>query len=267
MTETLGLAESLVQQVPTVSARIAGVVDQATPARSTLERLRSHLVIVPTAGRATYLVDFDLYELGPGMLLHVQPGQVAAGPDGEMTGWVLSIAPATCPDGLFRRSEPEPVVELGEVGPIIAALSCDLAREQQSQQPNSEVMLDGAALLLRHVAQAANTEAALSHHGELVRAYRAEIERNFAVNRSVSAYARLIGASTKTLSRATLRVTGRSPKELIDRRVTLEAKRMLVSTDDPIASIGLALGFTEATNFTKFFARNAGQTPMGFRLG
>lgn len=231
------------------------------------ERLRSHLVIIPTAGRATYMVDFDPYELRPGRLLHVQPGQVSAGPEGEMTGWVLSIAPATCPDGLFRRWEPEPVVELGEVGPIVAALACDLGREQQSQQPNPEVMLEGAALLLRHVARAGKAGASASRHGELVRAYRAEIERNFAVNRSVSSYARMIGASTKTLSRATLRVTGRSPKELIDRRVTLEAKRMLVSTTDPIASIGLALGFTEATNFTKFFARNTGQTPLGFRLG
>lgn len=255
MTETLDLYEVGARQVPTALARLA------------TERLRSHLVIIPTAGRATHTVDFDPYELRPGVLLHVQPGQVSHGVEGDMTGWMISISPTSCPDGLFRRSEPEPIVELGEVRPIIAALACDLAREQQSAQPNPEVMIEGAALLLRHTARAGQADSPTSHHGELVRAYRAEIERNFAVNRSVSAYARTIGASTKTLSRATLRVTGRSPKELIDRRVTLEAKRMLMSTSDPIASIGLALGFTEATNFTKFFARNTGQTPMGFRLG
>jgi len=35
--------------------------------------------------------------------------------------------------------------------------------------------------------------------------------------------------------------------------------------DDPVATIARHLGFTEPTNFTKFFARRTGTTPADFR--
>nr|WP_280714772.1 helix-turn-helix domain-containing protein [Kitasatospora sp. MAP5-34] len=59
--------------------------------------------------------------------------------------------------------------------------------------------------------------------------------------------------------------TGRSAKQLADARVALQAQRLLAHTDLPVAAIGRALGFTEATNFGKFFARETGRTPGGFR--
>ena len=59
--------------------------------------------------------------------------------------------------------------------------------------------------------------------------------------------------------------TGQSAKALIDARVVLEAKRLLVHTDLSSAAIGHRLGFSEATNFTKFFAREAGVSPGAFR--
>jgi AraC-like DNA-binding protein len=40
---------------------------------------------------------------------------------------------------------------------------------------------------------------------------------------------------------------------------------MLVHTDNPVATISSQLGFSEPTNFTKFFARNTSQTPTAFR--
>jgi AraC-like DNA-binding protein len=45
----------------------------------------------------------------------------------------------------------------------------------------------------------------------------------------------------------------------------LEAKRQLAVTSDSVESIGLSLGFSEATNFVKFFRRVSGDTPAAFR--
>ncbi len=47
--------------------------------------------------------------------------------------------------------------------------------------------------------------------------------------------------------------------------MTLEAQRLLAHTDLPVATIGRALGFSEATNFGKFFTRQTGNTPGDFR--
>lgn len=58
---------------------------------------------------------------------------------------------------------------------------------------------------------------------------------------------------------------GLPAKALIDRRVALEAARLLVHTPASAAQVGLQLGFSEATNFSKFFTRVMGATPQAFR--
>ena len=56
-----------------------------------------------------------------------------------------------------------------------------------------------------------------------------------------------------------------SAKELIDERVVLEAKRMLVHTSNSIKEIGFDLGFDEPTNFIKYFRKHEEKTPIEFR--
>jgi AraC-like DNA-binding protein len=55
---------------------------------------------------------------------------------------------------------------------------------------------------------------------------------------------------------------GVAAKEYIDRRVLLEAKRLLVHGDQPAAKIAARLGFSSATNFSKFFRQRAGTSPL-----
>ena len=71
--------------------------------------------------------------------------------------------------------------------------------------------------------------------------------------------------STRALSRACRAVTGTSTKDVIDARVALEARRLLVHTDLPINAIARQLGFSEVTNFGKFFVRRVNMTPGAFR--
>ncbi|MNL40944.1 DNA-binding transcriptional regulator AraC [compost metagenome] len=52
---------------------------------------------------------------------------------------------------------------------------------------------------------------------------------------------------------------------MIDQRVMLEAKRLLVHTHESIKEIGFALGFEEPTNFVKYFRKHSGLTPVAFR--
>jgi len=59
--------------------------------------------------------------------------------------------------------------------------------------------------------------------------------------------------------------TGRSAKQLADDRVALQAKRLLAHSDLPVAAVSRALGFSEPTNFGKFFTRATGRTPGEFR--
>lgn len=99
-------------------------------------------------------------------------------------------------------------------------------------------------------------------------AYRAlldDLERDLSVEASMNARAARLGYSARTLSRASREVTGRSAKRLVDERITLEARRLLAQPDATIAQVAATLGFTEQTNFAKFFRRMTGSTPSDWR--
>lgn len=91
------------------------------------------------------------------------------------------------------------------------------------------------------------------------------LNEHFSRLKSVQAYAELIHISEKRLTRATTVILGKPPKEIINERLLLEIKRLLVYTNQTIKEIGFSLGFNEPTNFIKYFRRQTGRTPSEFR--
>jgi AraC-like DNA-binding protein len=95
--------------------------------------------------------------------------------------------------------------------------------------------------------------------------FKALIEKNYKEQRPVIYYTKLLHVSIKVLSKTTQEIVGRTPKQLIDDRVLLEAKRLLVNSTNAGKTIGYELGFNEPTNFIKYFRRHTGMTPVDFR--
>ncbi|SFF01759.1 AraC-type DNA-binding protein [Chitinophaga sp. CF118] len=91
------------------------------------------------------------------------------------------------------------------------------------------------------------------------------LEEQYKTLKTVSGYASLIHTSEKRLTQATNQVLGKTPKQVIDERVMLEAKRLLAHTANSIKEIAYMLGFEEPTNFIKYFRKHEGRTPMEFK--
>lgn len=91
------------------------------------------------------------------------------------------------------------------------------------------------------------------------------IDKHFLTIKSVKEYADMMHLSEKKLSNATSVILGKSPKEIINERVILESKRLLVHTSQSIKEITFHLGFGETTNFIKYFKLQTGNTPTEFR--
>jgi len=96
-------------------------------------------------------------------------------------------------------------------------------------------------------------------------AFKNHLEKDFRKEKSVSYYAQKLFVSDKVLTNALQNTMGKTPKQLIDERILLEAKRLLVHANDSGKIIGLILGFDEPTNFNKFFKKHTGKTPSEFR--
>jgi AraC family transcriptional activator of pobA len=91
------------------------------------------------------------------------------------------------------------------------------------------------------------------------------LETDYKNQKQVNYYTKQIIITEKRLNQATTKILGKSPKELINERVLLEAKRILAHTNESIKEIAYYLGFKEPTNFIKYFKKNLSITPTEFR--
>ncbi len=241
------------------------------------QRLGFDILVRIESGTTVHVVDLVPYDLARGDTLWVHAGQVQQWGDIEAIDGpvVLFVARALDPDTLLRiRATGMALRSRFATGP--ADPGRDLAwshlRHCAAIATGVEQTLGGAlvsrvlaALLLELVAGADTLVAGRRPPAEDFLRLRDAIEDGFTTEHRVAQYARRLGYSTRTLDRLARTTANTTAKALIDERVVLEAQRMLVHGDDPIAAIAGALGFDDPSNFSKFFTQRSGTTPAVFR--
>lgn len=249
---------------------------------SSPRRVNFHHVLLVQRGAPGHMVDFVEHQLCAGSVLFVRPGQVQQwrprrGVDGHLA---LFSSEALGPSvgRLNARTlalTGWPVVSRPSQRVFTEALSCmrRLASDVQrfdGTELDVGVIRHELLVLLMRLAREIGTERPVlqcARQAETYKIFENEMETSYAKRWSVQEYCERLGLSESTLSRATMAVVGHTAKEAIDRRIALEAKRLLVHSQATVANIGYQLGFTEPTNFVKFFRRNAQCTPLQFRQG
>jgi len=260
---------------------LSGIRTLAAHTLTDPQRVGFHLLLLMQTGEGEHTVDFQHYPLRPGYLVYVRPGQVqqwhmhpglegdcilikpeALGPavghsglDMQLLG-MHSWPTALIPDEALRE----------HVHCDMQRLRADVQQFDLSQTQASIIWHTLLATLLR-IAQAMRAERGLADHGSgaLFSLFEQLLAEEGHHRLAVSAYAKRLGYSESTLNRACRAVTGRTAKQLLDERTALEAKRLLVHSTASIHEIGHHLGFSEASNFVKFFTRLTRTTPQRFR--
>ncbi|KPI14655.1 transcriptional regulator, AraC family [Actinobacteria bacterium OK074] len=244
-----------------------------------VHRIDFHVVMLLDRGPVTHMIDFAEYEVGAGDLLWIRPGQVHRfSRASEYRGTVLTMQPGFLPratveaTGLYRYDLP-PLLRPDEAQ--LAALRCSLAHLVREYEDTATLPPSLHTAVLRHSLSAflvrlahlaaSSAEAARRQADTTFTRFRDLVEKEFAANHSVSAYADELGYSRRTLVRAVGAATGLTPKAFIDRRVILEAKRLLAHTSLPIGRVGAAVGFPDPGNFSKFFHLHTDMAPAAFR--
>ncbi|MBL1098414.1 helix-turn-helix transcriptional regulator [Streptomyces sp. 205] len=243
------------------------------------QRLAFHQLLTLTSGALWHTVDFTGYALEPGAWLWVRPGQVQQWGDITRAEGTLILfengfldpasAAAADLDEPHTRALHIPDTEDRQ------ALQTALAHLELEFRSLGRLPLDVHVTVLRHVLAAlvlrlthltAQVGSPAPEPDDTFVRFRNAVERDFTRTRTLDDYARALGYSPRTLSRATLTAAGVNAKEFIDRRVILEAKRLLAHGDDPATRIAAHLGFSSATNFSKYFHQRTGQSPIAFRV-
>ena len=257
---------------------------RAAPAQiRAVHRYAFHMLVCVTRGEVTQLVDFLPVACGQGSLLVLRPGQVHSfGTHEGWDGWMVLFRPEFLPPeaqagadllpvfGLDRLPDHVslPASDFAVIAEAIARMQQDATCEAPKRSLHTLLRYQLCALLSRltilHDRQAA-AEVVQSYRLRRFAKFRRLVEQNYAGWHRVASYARALGCTEKSLTRAASEACGQSAKKVITGRIVLEAKRLLAQTDEPVHVIADGLGFVEATNFAKVFKRETGLAPVGFR--
>ncbi|WP_282354818.1 AraC family transcriptional regulator [Pontibacterium granulatum] len=248
------------------------------------ERVELYLLLMVTSGDMIHTLDFVDYTLPQGSLVVVRPGQVQQWhPTPEVEAQIVLVDPTALPFDaavshtreleLLTLFDWQPQTQLGDelrtnLEQIIGRLESDIAGFDGSELEISLIRHELLALLFRlacfqHDLVQSQTKRTVGY--EKYKMFIELLEQHYRVEHALQFYAKRLGYATSTLSRACLEIEGYSAKVVIDHRIALEGKRMLAHSGASVAEIAHYLGFSEATNFIKFFKRNVNLTPTEFR--
>lgn len=112
--------------------------------------------------------------------------------------------------------------------------------------------------------QLTESEAEITHNEEMATIQKV-IDDHFFTERSASFYASELALSSSALTKKTRQFFGKTPTQLIQDRVVLEAKKLLHLTYKPIKEIAAMLNFDDEFYFSRYFKKNVGLSPAHYR--
>jgi AraC family transcriptional regulator, transcriptional activator of pobA len=198
----------------------------------------------------------------------------------ETEGYVVTLA-----DSLLRDlARDEPAFKRLFLAPTCASVAADPTHTQELADTVPKLRRElvwkapasGAAAVARLVTvlvsavralhePAGLTSAATSARAALVARFREKVESHLRTGLSIAQYAKALSVTPARLRAACLEVTGKPPARVLEDRLLLEAKRNLTYTNMTVAETAYYLGFADPAYFSRFFSKNAGESPATFR--
>lgn len=105
----------------------------------------------------------------------------------------------------------------------------------------------------------------MGRSGELYNQFLDAVERFYYRYADVAFYAEQLNVSSPYLGQVTRRIAGRSPKTIIDERITAEIVSLLTTTTYPLKEIAHRLGFSSQAHLSRFFKKQKGISPLQYR--
>lgn len=91
------------------------------------------------------------------------------------------------------------------------------------------------------------------------------INENHTKGFAIAEYARLLHISPRSLSDLTRQLLNKTPSQMIQERIILEAHRLLLYSSLNINQVAYRLGFEDASYFVKYFRKHTNISPSEFR--
>ena len=145
-------------------------------------------------------------------------------------------------------------------------LVLEMKSSDNLQQEMLQMMLKRILILCTRIYKSQENFAAIdTKQADIVRDFNFLVEQHFKEKHTVTEYATLLNKSPKTLSNLFKKLSDKTPLQMIQARIMLEARRLLRYSDKPVSEIGYDTGFSDVQSFSRFFKKHEGVSPSEFR--
>ncbi len=241
-----------------------------------------YLSVLYTKGSGTHEIDFNVYNVNPGIVHVISPGQVHnwklsndiegyiifhTGPfyNFNFTSEKLEYFP------FFSSAHNRPVITVPhsvrtKIESLFKELNDDYYSDKLMKFQKICSLLNVLYIELSLVYLPATVKAKRKH-GQWSKFKKLEdlINVNYKKVKSAGDYAKIMNMSEKNLNRISKASINKTTTELISDRIVLEAKRMLIYSNASVSQIADELGYYENSYFFKIFKKRTGQTPLEFQ--
>lgn len=238
-----------------------------------------YLVILFTQGSGTHEIDFETYQVEPGTLFILKPGDMHYWDlSDDIDGYVFfhsrdfydrRYVTSSLKDFEFYSSfQNSPCIKVdGEPLLNLKALMLELVNENMKNEMLKWEKIHSLITLIyinisREYEPTHKVQSAV--YLQKVRKFEDVIEANFKTMKFAKDYASLLNITEKHLNRITKECFNKTSTQLIGERVLLEAKRMLMHSEYNVNQISEELGFSETSYFIRYFKKQTDVTPLTF---
>ncbi|WP_303310636.1 AraC family transcriptional regulator [Hymenobacter sp. BT730] len=251
------------------------------PGVSTPHTHSFYLLLYVTTGHGTHTIDLVTYDLKPGSVFFMTPGQVHHWQlSSDAQGYIIFFTPdfylfrypgSRLFEYPFFNPQFPPVLYLtreeNELRPLVEKMwreaATPAAQQEDIIRSYLHIFLELAARHYPEVAAPGSDEH--PHSLQLLREFGLQLNQHFRQSRTVQDYADRLHVSPNHLNALCRRHLGKTASMLIQERVVLEAQRLLTHSTQTVAQIADALGFEDASYFGRYFRKHAARTPEQYR--
>ncbi len=231
-----------------------------------------------------HIIDFKPTQIEPSSLLFLNKGTIHQFDErNDYQGWLIVFTDTfycQSPDDLdylnrnplFNDIHDDPFLK---VSSITMSQIIKISEEINLKQPNiSKPLLTRIKKnLLHNILLLSENQKYLQESSPLPKTkeldyyltFKTLLTSNLKDEKTVAFYANQMNLTERRLYQITTTIIGKTPKEVIDQYLILEAKRLLAQNRKNIKEIAYELGFKEPTNFIKYFKKQTSQTPIKFK--
>ncbi len=240
-----------------------------------------HLTVFFTKGRGIHEVDFVKYDVKPGMVFMLKPGQTHNWKlSKDIDGYVffhskeffdLQFGSHKIDDYPFFSSfQNAPLLELKrKEAKFVEDLFVTVLNEYKSNKLLREQKL---LLLMAQIYVELSREYIPTRSVQATQVYLYKfqefeklLDKNFRELRSPKEYASMLNITERHLNRICKTCMNKTSTDIIADRVILEAKRLLANTSASVNEIAADLGYFDNSYFTRLFKLKCKETPALFR--